>query len=187
MAAFGVDSASRRHGLTRPPPRPTLAPELGWQAFDIPAELGFGPNFVSGEVDTDRLRVRYFIQGEARRLVGKAWFGPGTQGPPGHAHGGSISALLDEAMGISAWVAGYAVVAARITINFREMLPVGTVVQFTAGIAGVDGSKIVTEGRLFGAGWDGVRGCRRTVHPDRPTAVPPDRRWWPLNYFVGTL
>ena len=138
-----------------PLPRPTLKPEPGWQEFDIPAELGFGPSFVSGEADTDRLRVCYFVQSDDRRLVGKAWFGPGTQGPPGHAHGGSISALLDEAMGISAWVAGYAVVAARITVNFREMLPLGTEVQFAAGIAGVDGRKILTEGRLFGS--DGTR------------------------------
>lgn len=130
---------------------PLLAPEPGWCELTLPSHLGFRPNFVTGQNDSDRLRVRYFRRRSDQRVVGKAWFGPGAQGPPGHAHGGSISALLDEAMGLAGWVEGYSVVAARITINFREMLPLGREVQFESWVDRVDGKKVLTRSRLFDA------------------------------------
>ena len=82
--------------------------------------------------------------------MGKAWFGPGAQGPPGHAHGGSISALLDEAMGYASWVAGLTVVAAEITIRFIEMLPLGQEVHFEAWVERVDGRKVLTDSQVLG-------------------------------------
>ncbi len=130
---------------------PLLAPEPGWSELTLPSHLGFRPNFVTGQNDSDRLRVRYFLRRSDQHVVGKAWFGPGAQGPPGHAHGGSISALLDEAMGLAGWVGGYSVVAARITINFREMLPLCREVQFESWVQKVEGKKILTRSRLFGA------------------------------------
>jgi len=135
--------------------RPELRPEAGWSELSVPAELGFRPTFVTGQEDTDRLRVRYYLRGDDGRVVGKAWFGPGAQGPPGHAHGGSISALLDEAMGLACWVAGHFVVAARITISFLEMVPLGREVEFEAWVGRVDGKKVLTQSRLVAA--DGTK------------------------------
>ena len=37
------------------------------------------------------------------------------QGPPGHADGGSLAAVLDEAMGAAVWLAGHSVVAAHLS------------------------------------------------------------------------
>ena len=48
--------------------------------------------------------IHYFRTGPDRSLRAKVLFGPGTQGPPGHAHGGSMAAVLDEAMGGAAWM-----------------------------------------------------------------------------------
>jgi len=93
--------------------------------------------------------VRYFTDAEGR-LVGKAWFGPGALGPPGHAHGGSIAAVLDEAMGAAAWLAGHRAVAVHLATDFRRMLPLGTDAIFEAWIERVDGRKVSTRSRLFG-------------------------------------
>lgn len=82
-------------------------------------------------------------------LAGTAWFGPETEGPPGHAHGGSISGVLDEAMGIAAWLAGHAVVAAQLTVNFLAMVPLGTVATFEARLLPVEGRKVRTHARLL--------------------------------------
>jgi len=130
--------------------QPELQPEPGWTEIHRPAPLGPPPTFVTGDDDSDRLRVRYYRQPLNGRLVGKAWFGPGAQGPPGHAHGGSISAVLDEAMGFAGWISNLTVVAAEITIRFVEMLPLGQVVQFEAWVERVDGRKVITGSRLFG-------------------------------------
>ncbi len=130
--------------------QPALQPEPGWSAIDHPAAFGSRPTFLTGGDDTDRLRVRYYYRSQDEHLVGKAWFGPGAQGPPGHAHGGSISALLDEAMGFASWVAGLTVVAAEIKIRFIEMLPLGHEVQFEAWVKRVNGRKVLTGSRVLG-------------------------------------
>lgn len=130
---------------------PIVVPEPGWtpvQPFRLEGGRG---SFVSGEPEGDRLRVRYFVRGGDGRLVGRAWFGPGAQGPPGHAHGGSIAAVLDEAMGAAAWLAGHLVVAVRLDTSFRKMLPLGTDALLEAWVEAVDGRKIRAHGRLLGA------------------------------------
>lgn len=150
-------------------PQPQFTPETGWSEFQLPQVPGFQPLFVSGDPDGDRIRVRYYIRGSDLRLVGKAWFGVHAVGPPGHAHGGSISALLDEAMGLSAWAQGHMVVAARLTINFREMLPLGKEVYIEAGVANVSGRKVSTEGHLrgfCGTNYGDAEGLFLTIQPE---------------------
>lgn len=115
------------------------------------ASIGGGsgaPSYVSGDPHGDRLRVRYFLRTTDKRLVGRVWFGPGCEGPPGHAHGGSVASVLDEAMGASAWLAGHPVLAAKITIQFRAMVPIGSILMIEAGVARIDGRKVLTEARL---------------------------------------
>jgi acyl-coenzyme A thioesterase PaaI-like protein len=112
--------------------------------------LAGGGAFVSGDPHSDRLRVRYFHRASDDTLVAVVWFGPGTEGPPGHAHGGSVASALDEAMGGAAWYAGHPVVAARISVDFREMVPIGTEATIEARIEQVDGRKIRARGRMIG-------------------------------------
>ena len=55
-------------------------------------------------------------------VEGHAWFGPGCEGPPGHAHGGSQAAVLDEAMGAVAWINSHSCVAGGFQIKYEQML-----------------------------------------------------------------
>ncbi len=126
--------------------------EPGWSPVNPLLAVGTLRSFVSGEPAGDRLRVRYFRRDQDDALVGKVWFGPGAEGPPGHAHGGSIAAVLDEATGCAAWLAGHSVVAARLTIEFRRLLPLGTLATLEAWVEHTDGRKVATRGRLLGAG-----------------------------------
>lgn len=138
---------------------PAVVPEPGWTPIDPFRLEGGAGSFVTGRgrdgepPDGDRLRVRYFLRAGDSRLVGRAWFGPGAQGPPGHAHGGAIAAVLDEAMGAAAWVAGHVAVAARLDTSFLRMLPLGTDATLEAWVEREQGRKIWTAGRLLdGAG-----------------------------------
>src|SRR5258708_170613 len=108
---------------------PEVIPEAGWTPIEpFRLEGGVG-GFVTGSPQGDRLRVRYFLRAADSRLVGRAWFGPGAQGPPGHAHGGAIAAGLDEAMGAAPWVAGH--------------------ITLEAWVEREEGRKIWTAGRLL--------------------------------------
>lgn len=73
--------------------------------------------------------------------MARVWFGPSTEGPLGHVHGGSMAAVLDEAMGVSAWIAGQTVVAAKLAVKYRTMLPLGKVTTIEAWISSVKGKK----------------------------------------------
>lgn len=105
-------------------------------------------SFISGRRDSRAIRVRYFEKKAARLFAGRAWFGPDAEGPPGHAHGGSQAALLDEGMGAAAWLSGKTVLAAKIEINFREPLPLGTLLTMRAEVTKIDGKKVYASGRL---------------------------------------
>lgn len=127
-----------------------LGPEEGW--IDLKRELwpGMGRNFVAGDPDSNRLRVRYFRNGPDGPIVGKVWFGPGAEGPPGHAHGGSLSALLDEVMGTSCWIAGHSVMTASMTIDYRNRVPLGVIATFEGWVDKVKGRKVFPRSKLVG-------------------------------------
>ncbi|MFZ2491562.1 MAG: PaaI family thioesterase [Thermoanaerobaculia bacterium] len=108
---------------------------------------GLRRSFVSGDPEGERLRVHYFRTSDGR-LVADVWFGPGTEGPPGHAHGGSIAAVLDEAMGIAAWMAGHKAVAAQLVTNFKQMIPLGTTARVETTIGGIAGRKVTIAARV---------------------------------------
>ena len=129
---------------------PDLAPERGWEPLELLEGLDAPSTFVSGPGNETRLQVRYFRRESDSMLVGKAWFGPGAEGPPGMVHGGAMAAVLDEGMGVAAWLSGHKGVAAKITVYFREMLPLSTVATIKAWINHTEGRKIVMKGHLIG-------------------------------------
>ena len=127
-----------------------LSPEPGWSEFPAAQGMGGNRSFVSGDPDGDRLRARYYRRDADNAWVGKVWFGPGAEGPPEHAHGGSTAAVLDEAMGGAVWMAGHLAVAAQITLHYRNMLPLGTVALVEAKVDRVDGRKVFVHGKIQG-------------------------------------
>ncbi len=122
-------------------------PVPGSQPADLPF-LALADTFVSGDPSNHRLSIRYYQKDDDGSMVAKVIFGPGTQGPPDHAHGGSMAALLDEAMGGAAWMAGHPVVAAQLNITFRTMLPLGTRCLVHARVLESNGRKIKTTAEL---------------------------------------
>jgi len=147
---------------------PKLVGEPHWTPTLLPIDVGI-VSYVSGDPTGDRLRVRYY-KDDAGQLWGKVWFGPGTQGPPGHAHGGSIASILDEAMGGATWMKGHPAVALELTSRFRKLIPLETVATLTAKVVEVQGRKVRTRSRLEGA--DGTlyaegEGLFLTLDPSR--------------------
>lgn len=124
-----------------------LQGEADWELFDAPALVGETLRFVSGDKTGNRFRMRYFNDQE-QRLVARVWFGPVTEGPPGHAHGGSIAAVLDEVLGLAAWSTGHPVVVGNLNVSFRQLLPIQAVVQVNTKLVSVQGRKVMVHGEI---------------------------------------
>lgn len=130
---------------TSPPP---VVAESGWTPCAPFPELEGRRSFVSDGESGCRFRIAYFRRESDGHLVGRAWFGVETEGPPGHVHGGAVAAVLDEALGAVAWLSGYKVVIARLATDFRHLVPLGTDAVIDAWLHRVEGRKIFTHGRL---------------------------------------
>ena len=113
-----------------------------WTPVEPYPGAGTRRTFVSGDRDDDRMRLSYFRRGRDGALVARVWFGPGSEGPPGIAHGGAVAAALDDVMGAGVWLAGYPAVAARIVVDFREMVPLGLEAVIETRIEGTEGRKV---------------------------------------------
>lgn len=146
-----------------------------WEAFDAPALVGSSLRFVSGDRTGQRFRARYFRDPD-RNLVARFWFGPETEGPPGHAHGGSAAAVLDEVLGLAAWAAGHAIVVGNLNVSFRNLLPLMTVVQVESRIVSVEGRKVLVEGRLCGPGGMVYATAECLCIKLRPETIPAEAR-----------
>lgn len=146
--------------------------EPGWTLADPLAAVGSVRSFVSDDSTGDRIRVRYFKREQDGALVARVWFGPGAEGPPGHAHGGSIAAVLDEAMGASAWMTGHSVVIVRLAVVFRRALPLCTDATVEVRITRKKGKRIWICGLLMasdGTTFAEARGLFITLHMGRFT------------------
>jgi acyl-coenzyme A thioesterase PaaI-like protein len=114
--------------------------------FDAPAMVGQSLRFVSGEPEGNRFRIRYYQDNQ--QLKARIWFGPETEGPPGHAHGGSMAAVLDEVLGLAAWAAGYPIVVGNLNVSFRNLLPLKQVVTVESRVISAQGRKIMVHGSI---------------------------------------
>jgi acyl-coenzyme A thioesterase PaaI-like protein len=106
------------------PKPPVVNPEPGWEPLDLPFNIGSGRTVYASMAGDNRLRLAFFKKGD--RLVGKAWFGEGTDGPPNKAHGGAIAYVLDEVMGGAGWLNDYPVVAVNLNFSYMKMTPLFT-------------------------------------------------------------
>lgn len=136
-----------------PTEAPAPMPEPHWEPLPIPAiPPQRGRNFVTGDPGGPRVRVAFFRErgtDGTRGILAKAWFGRDAEGPPGHAHGGSLAAVLDEVMGIAVWCAGVPAVAGRLTTHFRGMVPIGGDYTVAARVAERTGRKVLATGEIL--------------------------------------
>ena len=71
------------------------------------------------------------------------------QGPLGHIHGGASAAVLDEAIGVAIWRAGYNVAVVNLDVQFRKAIPVDTTVTVRARMICKEGRKVFGTGEIY--------------------------------------
>lgn len=82
------------------------------------------------------------------KIVGHVRLDENKQGPPGHAHGGSLITLIDEAMGAAAWHQGHRVLAVGLNFSLRKAVPLETEIEVSGWVTEVKGRKILAKGQI---------------------------------------
>lgn len=106
--------------------------------------------FGCGSAHPAGLHVRMAATGD--RVVGSFEVTDKHQGAPGLAHGGIISAAVDEGMGYLLWLLATPAVTARLEVDFVRPVPVGSRLELDGRLDRVEGRRIFTSmtGRLGG-------------------------------------
>lgn len=114
------------------------------ETFRLPKH---GRCFLCGENSGTGLDLVFYTDKE--KVETRVTLSEGQQGPPGHAHGGVLLAILDEAMGASAWVQGYQVLAGRLEVDYKKPVPLYEEIHVVGMPTSKEGRKVFTEGKII--------------------------------------
>jgi len=103
--------------------------------------------FVCGSENPHGMGLTLWVDDEGL-MTSEFTLGKAQQGPPGYAHGGASAAILDEAMGLVVWVAGFQVAAVNLEINYHKPVPLFQTMKLEARITQKDERKIFSTGEL---------------------------------------
>lgn len=70
-------------------------------------------------------------------------------GPPNYVHGGAQAYILDEVMGCTGWMHGFAVVTKKFHVELHRPCPIETKLNLTGEIIGGDSSNLQIRANLF--------------------------------------
>ncbi|MBM3273768.1 MAG: PaaI family thioesterase [Candidatus Sericytochromatia bacterium] len=90
------------------------------------------------------MATSYWDAGEGE-IAAKVTLTEAQQGAPGHSHGGSLAAILDEAMGWAVWRSGARALAGRLEFDYRLPTPLGVPLEARARVVGRGGRSIRAE------------------------------------------
>jgi len=107
-------------------------------------------SFVSNNRD-ERIRIQYYFNKKNGYFYGRLTFGKLAQGPPEHAHGGAITAVLDEAMGGAAWLNNIYAVTGELKVRFLKALKLGETVYVEAWVDMEEEKRAVIKGKICSA------------------------------------
>jgi uncharacterized protein (TIGR00369 family) len=79
--------------------------------------------FACGKNNRDGMRLKFTYDEERDCFVCRFRLGKRYTGPPGHAHGGIIATLLDEAMGKVNKLRHVVALTSQITVNYLKPVP----------------------------------------------------------------
>ncbi len=104
-------------------------------------------SFVSTS-DAKRLKIEYYFLPETKQVLAPVTFGDFAQGPPGYAHGGAIAAVLDEAMGITAWMNNLKVLTIELTVQYLKAVKLNSEVFVETEIKSLENNELIIISKL---------------------------------------
>ncbi|XP_048364213.1 acyl-coenzyme A thioesterase THEM4-like isoform X2 [Sphaerodactylus townsendi] len=89
-----------------------------------------------------------FVNSSEKKMVCVFQPGPYLEGPPGFAHGGSIATMLDSTLGGCAILAAGRVMTANLNVNYKNPVPLGSVVLVETKVDKIEGRKLLISGQV---------------------------------------
>lgn len=81
--------------------------------------------FACGKDNPQGMRLKFYVDEEARHAVCQFKLARRYQGPPGHAHGGIIATILDEAMGKVNRLSRVVALTRAMNVEYLKPVPLG--------------------------------------------------------------
>jgi acyl-coenzyme A thioesterase PaaI-like protein len=110
-------------------------------------------SFISGD-GLPRVQADYWYRARERKVRGVIHFGPDSEGMPGYVHGGAISGVFDEAVGLLSWYLGVPVVTRELVVRFRQFVPVNSTVRIEGHLLAPEA--LMVQGSAVMASLDGT-------------------------------
>src|SRR5437867_8436060 len=79
--------------------------------------------FACGKDNDQGMKLKFYFDEESRYAICKFRLGRRFTGPPGHAHGGIIATILDEAMGKVNKLRNVIALTSQITVDYARPAP----------------------------------------------------------------
>jgi uncharacterized protein (TIGR00369 family) len=95
--------------------------------------------FACGKDNPQGMRLKFYIDEQTRQAVCKFKLTRRYQGPPGHAHGGIIATILDEAMGKVNKLSKVVALTRVMSVEYLKPVPLGKPLIVTARQQHADG------------------------------------------------
>jgi uncharacterized protein (TIGR00369 family) len=106
--------------------------------------------FGCGQQNRSGLRLRFYIDATGQ-VVCPVRLAKRFQGPPGHAHGGILATLLDEAMSKTNRARDVVAMTRSLEVEYLRPVPVGVALRLTARHLRAEGLKHFCEAELANA------------------------------------
>lgn len=107
-----------------------------------------GSCFVCGNTNPNSIGVEWYLD-DGNQIDARFIFTNYHQGPPGFVHGGASVAVLDEAMGLAIWYAGYRVVTVNLNLDYRKPVPLGEPIQIHGVMSGKTNRRVEATGKII--------------------------------------
>lgn len=95
--------------------------------------------FACGKDNPDGMKLKFYLDEESRRTVCEFKLSRRYTGPPGHAHGGIIATILDEAMGKVNKFRSVVALTKSMEIAYMKPVPLGKKLTVTGREREVNG------------------------------------------------
>ena len=103
--------------------------------------------FGCGQASRSGLRLKFFVD-EERTIVCRLRLARRFEGPPGHAHGGVIATLLDEAMSKANRQFGVLAMTRQMEVEYLKPVPLGAPLLLTGRHVDSSGRKHQCEAQI---------------------------------------
>jgi uncharacterized protein (TIGR00369 family) len=105
--------------------------------------------FGCGKNNPDGMRLRFTYDEGGQRFLCRFRLGKRYTGPPGHAHGGIIATILDEAMGKVNKIHNVVALTSEITVNYLKPVPLGTPLRVESRESSVHGRRHINVAEIL--------------------------------------